>query len=90
MHRAVLRRVFAKAVGTQRSKDAVEIIGAESKMTIGAVDVAGPERAGRIESQMHLQGTAAEPGAASGWNANAGGGANRLGGPSTALRVSAF
>jgi len=46
MHRAVLRRVFAKAVGTQRSKDAVEIIGAESKMTIGAVDVTGPEPVG--------------------------------------------
>jgi hypothetical protein len=46
MHRVVLRRVFAKAVGTQRSKDAVEIIGAESKMTIGAVDVTGPEPVG--------------------------------------------
>ena len=32
-------------------------------MAIGAVDVAGPEGAGRIKGQMHLQGTAGEPGA---------------------------
>jgi hypothetical protein len=32
-------------------------------MGIVAVDVPGPERAGRIESQMHLQGAAGELGA---------------------------
>lgn len=32
-------------------------------MAIVAVDVAGPEGAGRIEDQMHLQGAAGEPGA---------------------------
>ena len=32
-------------------------------MAIGAVDVPGPEGAGRIESQMNLQGAASEPGA---------------------------
>jgi hypothetical protein len=63
-HRVVLRGVFAKTVGSQRGERALEIIGAESKMAIGAVDVAGPEGAGRIESQMHLQRAAGEPGAA--------------------------
>ena len=62
-HRVVLRRVFAKTVGSQRGEGALEIIGAESKMAIGAVDVAGPEGAGRIKGQMHLQGAAGEPGA---------------------------
>ena len=60
-HRVVLRRVFAKTVGSQRGEGAIEIIGAESKMAIGAVDVAGPEGAGRINGQMHLQGAAGEP-----------------------------
>jgi hypothetical protein len=32
-------------------------------MGISAVDVAGPEGAGRIEGQMHLQRAAGEPGA---------------------------
>ena len=62
-YRVVLRRVFAKTVGSQRGEGAVEIIGAESKMAIVAVDIAGPEGAGRINGQMHLQGTAGEPGA---------------------------
>jgi hypothetical protein len=62
-HRVVLRRVFAKTVDSQRGERAFEIIGAERKMGISAVDVAGPEGAGRIESQMHLQGAAGEPGA---------------------------
>ena len=42
-HRVVLRRVFPKTVGNQCGKGAVEIFGAEGKMAIGAVDVAGPE-----------------------------------------------
>ena len=62
-HRVILRRVFAKTVGSQRGERAFEIISAESKMAIRAVDVAGPERTGRIKGQMHLQGTAGEPGA---------------------------
>jgi len=62
-HRVVLRRVFAKTVGSQRGEGAVEIIGAESKMAIGAVDVACAEGAGRIKGQMHLQRAAGEPGA---------------------------
>jgi len=60
--RVVLRRVLAKTVGSQRGEGLVEIVGAESKMTIVAVDLAGPEGAGRIESQMHLQGAAGKPG----------------------------
>ena len=32
-------------------------------MAIRGVDVAGPEGAGRIKGQMHLQGAAGEPGA---------------------------
>jgi hypothetical protein len=63
-HGVVLRRVLAKPVGSKHGERAVEIISAESKMTIGAVDVAGAERAGRIKGQMHLQGAAGEPGAA--------------------------
>jgi hypothetical protein len=62
-HRIVLRPVFAKTVGSQRGERSIEIIGAESKMGIVAVDVPGPEGARRIESQMHLQGAAGEPGA---------------------------
>ena len=62
MHRVVLRRVFAKTVGSQRGEGAVEIICMESKMAIGAVDFARPEGAGRIEAQMHLQGAAGKPG----------------------------
>jgi hypothetical protein len=50
-------------LSSQRGEGTVEIVGAESKMAIVPVDVAGPEGAGRIESQMHLQGAAAEPGA---------------------------
>jgi hypothetical protein len=61
-HRIVLRRIFAKSVGCQRGEGAVEIIGAEGKMAIGAIDVLGPEGARRMESQMHLQGAAGEPG----------------------------
>jgi hypothetical protein len=52
-------RIFSKAV----SEGAVEIIGAESEMGIGAVDVAGSEGAGRMNGQMHLQGAAGEPSA---------------------------
>ena len=63
MHRIVLRRVFSKAVSSQCSEGAVEIIGAESEMCIGAVDVAGSEGAGRMNGQMHLKGAAAEPSA---------------------------
>jgi hypothetical protein len=59
----VLRRVFAKTVGSQRGERAIEIIGAESEMAIGAVYVPGPKGAGRIEGQMHLLGAASEPGA---------------------------
>jgi hypothetical protein len=62
-HRVVLRSVFAKPACSQRSKGAIEIIGAESEMAIGAVDVAGPEGAGRIKGQMYLQVTAGEPSA---------------------------
>ena len=62
-HRVVFRRVFAKTVGSQHGERAVEIIGAESKMAILTVDFPGPEGAGRIEGQMHLEGTAGEPGA---------------------------
>ena len=51
-HRVVLRRVFAKTAGSQRGEGAVEIIGAESKMAIVAVDIAGPEGAGRINGQI--------------------------------------
>ena len=50
-HRVVLRRVFAKTTGSQRGEDAIEIIGSESKMAIGSVDIAGPEGAGRIKGQ---------------------------------------
>ncbi|MGB9277832.1 MAG: hypothetical protein WCC08_21645, partial [Terrimicrobiaceae bacterium] len=44
--------VFAKTAGSQRGEGAVEIIGAESKMAIVAVDIAGPEGAGRINGQI--------------------------------------
>jgi hypothetical protein len=56
-HRVVLRRVF------QHGERTLEIIGAEGKMGISAVDVAGPEGTGRIEGQMHLQVAAGELGA---------------------------
>ena len=62
-HRIVLRRVFAKTVDSQSCERTVEIIGAEGKMGVSAVDVAGPERPGRIEGQMHLHVAAGEPGA---------------------------
>ena len=57
---------FAKTVGSQRGERTVEIIGAEGKMGISAVDVAGPEGARGIEGQMHLQGATGEPGALEG------------------------
>ena len=62
-HRVVLCRVFAKTVDSQRVEGALEIIGAEGKMAIVIVDVADPEGARRIDSQMHLQLAAGEPGA---------------------------
>ena len=47
-------------------------MGAESKMAIRAVDVAGPEGTWQIKGQMHLQGAAGEPGADAleGWPLN--------------------
>ena len=62
-HRVVLRRVFPKTAGSQLGEGAVEIIGAERKMAIVIVDVADPEGARRIDSQMHLQVAAGEPAA---------------------------
>ena len=62
-HGVVLRRVLPKTAGSQFGEDAVEIIGAEGKMAIVIVDVADPEGARRIDSQMHLQLAAGEPGA---------------------------
>jgi hypothetical protein len=49
-HRVVLRRVFAKTVEGQRGERSLEIIGAESKMGISAVNVAGSEGTWRIEN----------------------------------------
>ena len=63
MHRVVLRRVFAKTVGSQHGEGTVEMIGAESQMATVVVDVAGPEGAGRMDDQMHLHGAAGKPGA---------------------------
>ena len=62
-HRVVLRRLFAKAVDSQRGESAVEIIGAEREMRISTVNVSGSEGTLRIEGQMHLQVAATEPGA---------------------------
>ena len=62
-HRVVLRRVFPKTAGIQLDDGAVEIIGAQGKMAIVIVDVADPEGARRIDSQMHLQVAAGEPAA---------------------------
>ena len=56
-HRVVLRRVFAKTVGSQSGERAVKIIGTESKMTIAAVDVASPEGADPVTSFFPNSGT---------------------------------
>ena len=45
------------------SRAPLEIIGAEGKMAISAVNAAGSEGTCRIEGQMHLQGAAGEPSA---------------------------
>ena len=58
-----VRRLFAKAVDSQRGESAVEIIGAEREMRISTVNVSGSEGTLRIEGQMHLQVAATEPGA---------------------------
>jgi hypothetical protein len=60
-HRIVLRCVFAKTIGYQSGESALEIVRAESKMIISAIDVARPKGAGRMKGQTHLQGAASEP-----------------------------
>ena len=52
-----------KPLAVSLARAPVEIIGAERKMAIVIVDVADPEGARRIDSQMHLQVAAGEPAA---------------------------